>query len=214
MTGILWDLDGTLLDTLEDLADGVNYALAQFGCPARTTEEVRSFVGNGVRRLIEQAAAGSPADPAQVLAVFRDYYQANCQNRTKPYDGVTEVLTRLGKKYPMAIVSNKPDAAVKALCQVYFPGVYAVGESAQCPRKPAPDMVWQTMEKLGIDRCIYIGDSEVDLLTAKNAGATCISVTWGFRTQAQLRAEGAQHLCGSVAELERTVESIVCLTHD
>ena len=123
MTGILWDLDGTLLDTLEDLADAVNYALDRFGCPRRTREEVRCFVGNGVKRLIQQAVGDSPVDAEQVLEVFQRYYQANCQVKTKPYNGVVEALTRLADKYPMAIVSNKPDAAVKALCKECFPGI-------------------------------------------------------------------------------------------
>lgn len=201
-------MDGTLLDTLDDLADAVNYALSQFGCPARTTEEVRCFVGNGVQRLIRQAVGDSGADVAQVLAVFQRYYQANCQNKTKPYQGVQEVLHRLAEKYPMAIVSNKPDAAVKALCREYFPGIYARGESAECPRKPAPDMVLQTMEYLGIDRCIYVGDSEVDLLTAKNAGVPCVSVTWGFRTVRQLADADAKYLCDTPDQLESILEKV------
>ena len=209
MVGILWDLDGTLLNTLDDLTDAANYTLAQFGCPERTKEEVRQFVGNGVLRLIEQAAQGSNADVQEMMAVYQQYYRENCRNKTKPYDGVAEVLEQLGEKYPMAIVSNKPDAAVKALCSDYFPKLYAVGESARCPRKPAPDMVWQTMEKLGVDRCVYIGDSEVDVLTAQNAKVPCISVTWGFRDEEQLQADGARYFCRDVASLQSMIEKVV-----
>ena len=126
-TGILWDLDGTLLDTLEDLADAVNFALQQFGYPERSIEEIRCFVGNGARRLIERSVpAGGDADA--VFDTFRTYYDTHCRIKTRPYDGIMEALQKLGEKYPMAGVSNKPDSAVKPLCAEYFPGLYARGE--------------------------------------------------------------------------------------
>ena len=208
MTGILWDLDGTLLDTLADLADAVNFALTQFGYPVRTLEEVRRFVGNGARRLIALAVP-EDADVDAVLEVFRTYYDAHSQIKTRPYDGILEKLEQLGKKYPMAVVSNKPDSAVKILCAQYFPQLYALGESADCPRKPAPDMVFKAMKAIGVDRCVYIGDSEVDVLTAKNANVPCLSVLWGFRDREEIEAAGGKYFCGSTDELIEKIEEII-----
>lgn len=210
-TGILFDLDGTLLDTLEDLADGVNYALGQFSLPRRTLAEVRRFVGSGAEKLIRRALPGRDDDPdaLAVLAVFREYYNAHCREKTRPYGGIEAALAQLREKYPMAIVSNKPDSAVKTLCGVYFPGVYALGESAGCPRKPAPDMVRRAMEKLGVETCIYVGDSDVDVLTAKNAGVPCVSVLWGFQDKEDLLAAGAENLCETPEEMARMIEEMV-----
>ena len=207
-TGILWDLDGTLQVTLDDLADAVNYALAHFGYPERTIEEVRRFVGNGARRLMALAVPeGADADAA--FEVFHTYYDAHCQIKTKPYDGIPEVLAQLGEKYPMAIVSNKPDSAVKLLCAQYFPGLYARGESADCPRKPAPDMVYKAMAEIGADRCIYVGDREVDVLTAKNADVPCLSVLWGFRDREDMEAVGGKYFCDSTKELAEKLEELI-----
>lgn len=207
-TGILWDLDGTLLDTLEDLADAVNYALTHFGYPERTIEEVRRFVGNGARRLMALAVPeGADADAA--FEVFHTYYDAHCQIKTKPYEGIPEVLAQLGEKYPMAIVSNKPDSAVKLLCAQYFPGLYARGESADCLRKPAPDMVYKAMAEIGAERCIYVGDSEVDVLTAKNADVPCLSVLWGFRDREDMEAVGGNYFCDSTKELAEKLEELI-----
>ena len=207
-TGILWDLDGTLLDTLEDLKDGVNYALAQFGYPERALEEVRRFVGNGARRLIEQAVPQG-GDVQSVFDTFRAYYAENCRIKTKPYDGIPGALAELGKKYPMAVVSNKPDVAVKSLCEQYFPGIYARGESSDCPRKPAPDMVFKAMAEIGVDTCIYVGDSEVDVITAKNAGVPCLSVLWGFRDREEIAAMGGRNFCESTVELVEKLEELI-----
>ena len=206
--GILFDLDGTLLNTLEDLADSVNHVLADFGYPGRTLEEVRQFVGNGAGRLIARAVPAG-ADPAPVLTAFQAYYAAHCQIKTRPYDGIPEALDRLGQKYPIAIVSNKPDIAVKALCAGLFPGILAMGESAGCPRKPAPDMVRKAMEAIGADTCVYVGDSEVDVLTAKNAGVPCLSVLWGFRSRTDIEAAGGTHFCEAPALLEEKIEEIL-----
>ncbi len=207
MNGILFDLDGTLLDTLSDIAAGVNHVLEQMGHPLRTEAEVLRFVGNGARRLMEQALPeGGDVDTA--FAAFQTYYSAHCQQKTKPYDGIPEALEILGKKYPLAIVSNKPDTAVKPLCDQYFPGIYARGESADCPRKPAPDMVFKAMEAIGVDRCIYVGDSEVDVLTAKNAGMPCVSVLWGFRTRQDMEAVGGIHFCENPKELVEKIEEL------
>ena len=208
--GILWDLDGTLLDTLDDLADSVNYALSQGGFPLRTREEVRKFVGNGARRLIHLALPeDKKAAEDEILSVFQAYYKENAEHKTCPYAGVLDVLSALKEKYPMAIVSNKPDGAVKVLCSRYFPGIYARGERADCPRKPAPDMVRRTMEDLELDGCIYVGDSEVDVLTAKNAGVPCIAVLWGFRNREDLEAAGDCHFCETPEELASIAASIL-----
>lgn len=209
-TAILFDLDGTLLDTLGDLHAATNAVLRQFGYPVRTIDEVRCFVGNGARRLIEQAVpAGEEAAVAEVLAAFQSHYAKHCDILTKPYDGIPAVLERLGEKYPLAVVSNKPDRAVKELAKIYFPSLYARGESGDCPRKPAPDMVFKAMEALGADRCVYVGDSEVDVLTAKNAGVPCLSVTWGFRDVKILTEAGAEHFCHKPEELPGCIEKIL-----
>lgn len=207
-TGILWDLDGTLLDTLEDLKDSVNFSLRQFGYPERTLDEVRRFVGNGIGRLIARAVPEG-VDAKAVLDVFLPYYSSHCRIKTKPYAGIPEALETLGKKYPMAVVSNKADAAVKTLCAQCFPGLYARGESADCPRKPAPDMVMRAMKDIGVDRCIYVGDSEVDVQTAKNAGVPCLSVLWGFRDRETIEAAGGTHFCETVAELTEKLEELI-----
>lgn len=133
--GILFDLDGTLLNTLEDLADSTNAALASFGYPARTLEEVRRFVGNGAANLIAQAVPEG-CDPAPVLKAFQAYYPAHCQIKTAPYPGIERALAVLKEKYPVAIVSNKPDAAVKPLCAHYFPGILPWGRQRIAPESP------------------------------------------------------------------------------
>ena len=208
-TAILFDLDGTLLDTLTDIAAAVNHVLEEMGYPRRTREEVLRFVGNGARYLMYQAIPeGGDLDTA--LKKFQTYYSANCQIATKPYDGIPKALEILAKKYLLAIVSNKPDTAVKPLCSGYVPGIYARGENADCPRKPAPDMVYKTMAEIGAESCIYVGDSEVDVLTAKNAGVPCLSVLWGFRNREDMEAVGGCHFCERTEEL---VEKIEELTH-
>ena len=211
MTAILFDLDGTLLNTLDDLADATNATLSHFGCPARTKEEVRQFVGNGAERLIRLALPGRQNDPdvAEVLAFFKDYYAAHSQIKTCPYEGVLEALEEVKGVFPVAIVSNKPDNAVKILCRQYFGDVFALGESSACPRKPAPDMVYKAMDAIGAERCIYVGDSEVDVLTAKNAGAPCLCVLWGFRDKETLLAAGAEHFCQTPADLFNQLKEMI-----
>lgn len=204
--GILFDLDGTLLNTLEDLTDSTNAALASFGYPARTLEEVRRFVGNGAANLIAQAVPEG-CDPAPVLRAFQAYYPAHCQIKTAPYPGIERALAVLKEKYPIAIVSNKPDAAVKPLCAHYFPGIFALGETADCPRKPDKAMVLKAMDAIGVTECIYVGDSEVDVRTAKNAGVPCLSVLWGFRDRAQI---GGTVYCETVNCLVPMLEEMAC----
>ena len=208
MTGILFDLDGTLLDTLDDLMDGVNHALNQFGYSQRTREEIRRFVGNGAAKLMQRAVPAD-VDWQKPLEVFQVYYRAHCRNKTAPYPGIPEALEELGRRYPLAIISNKPDGAVKTLCQDYFPGIFALGESPLCPRKPSPDMVYLGMEKIGADRCIYVGDSEVDVLTAKNAQVPCLSVLWGFREKEEIQAAGGEYFCESTGQLVSTLETMM-----
>ena len=204
MTGILFDLDGTLLDTLQDLADAVNYALSVHGYPARTVPEIRRFIGYGAASLIAQSVPEG-VDSKPVLETFRTYYQAHSLDKTAPYPGILEALTQVRENYPVAIVSNKPDPAVKTLCNQFFPGVFALGETPDCPRKPAPDMLYKAMGVLNIDRMVYVGDGEGDVTTAHNAGAKCISVLWGFRDAEELKAAGADFLCRQVSELAQLI---------
>ena len=208
--GILFDLDGTLLNTLEDLTDATNHTLRHFGCPERTITEMRQILGNGALRQMTLSLPGHPDDPdiGQVLAYYKEYYNDHSQIKTRPYDGVEAALKKLAETYAVAIVSNKPDPTVRSLCAKYFPGYYALGESAACPRKPAPDMVFQAMTALGVEKCIFVGDSEVDVLTAKNAGVPCLAVLWGFRDKWQLEENGAEHYCDDAAELPSIIDTI------
>ena len=206
--GILFDLDGTLLDTLEDLYISINHVLKVQGYPARSRQEVRHFVGNGAYRLMEQAIPEG-ADVNVALEAFLEHYNATCNDGfTAPYPGIPEMLEELKKTYPVAVVSNKPDAAVKSLCEKYFPGVSALGVTDEIPRKPAPDMVHKTMEVLGVDRCIYVGDSEVDVLTAKNAKVPCISVLWGFRDREEIEEVGGNIFCTDPAQIPALIAQI------
>lgn len=207
MTGILFDLDGTLLNTLDDLMDAVNHTMEVFGYPRHTRAEVRRFVGNGAGRLL-QLSVPQGRDWQEPLAAFQSYYREHCQIKTAPYPGIMEALYAL-KEYPMAIVSNKPDAAVKKLCAQYFPGIYAQGEHPGCPRKPSPDMVRIAMEHIGVDRCIYVGDSEVDVLTAHNAAVPCLSVLWGFRDRAEIQAAGESRFCETPAQMPAMLEEMM-----
>lgn len=208
--GILFDLDGTLLDTLEDLTDATNYALAQFGCPERSLDYIRSVIGNGALRQITLALPQENApDPQEVLKVYKAYYNTHCNVKTRPYPGIPEALAELAKKYPVGIVTNKPHSAAAPLCQAHFPGIYALGEAPGCARKPAPDMVRKAMADLGVDRCVYVGDSEVDILTASNAAVPCLTVTWGLRTRQQLEAAGAQHFCDDAKDLPNAIPQMI-----
>ena len=208
--GILFDLDGTLLNTLEDLRDATNHALQEYGCPTRSLEEIRSFVGNGARRQITLALPGKENDPPvdEVLAAYQAYYATHARIKTGPYAGIPEALAEIQKKYPVAIVSNKPDKAVKILCADFFPGIFARGESDDCPRKPAPDMVHKTVEAIGVDTCIYVGDSEVDVITARNAGVPCLSVLWGFRDRSEIEPEGGKHFCTDPKDMPATLDRL------
>ena len=209
----IFDLDGTLLDTLQDLADSTNYALALHHLPARTVEEVRRFVGNGVGLLIHRAVPEGTDEALehQVLADFRAHYLVNMEHKTAPYPGVLELLDRLrAAGIRTAVVSNKFDGAVKGLCQAYFGDrvEVAIGESQGVARKPAPDTVFAALADLEASaaRAVYVGDSDVDIDTARNAGMDCLSVSWGFRDREFLLAHGASRIVDSPAELLRALE--------
>ena len=209
-TGILFDLDGTLLDSLQDLTDSVNYVMDLYGFPHRTLEEVRSFIGNGARKLIALSVPqGQEGIVDEALKAYQAYYATHSKIKTAPYKGILESLETLKEKCPIAIVSNKPDVAVKTLCQEFFAGIYGLGETEDCPRKPAPDMLYKAMKEIGADRCIYVGDSEVDVQTAKNAGAECLSVTWGFRDESALVDAGAKHLCRNPEQLAEALLKMI-----
>ncbi len=204
----IFDLDGTLLDTLDDLADGVNAALSHFGHPLRTREEVRRFVGNGVRLLIARALPGGASDAHvdEAVEYFKTYYNAHSQEKTAPYAGVGEMLSALcAAGVRVCVVSNKFDPAVRELCTIYFGDAvtYAAGERAGVPKKPAPDGVFDAMDAVGASResVVYIGDSEVDAETARNAGVDFVAVLWGFRDRECLAAHGAAVFAKSTEEL-------------
>ena len=197
----IFDLDGTLLDTIDDLKNSINHALSVCGYPPRTRAEVLAFVGNGVPRLVELAVPpGTPAARRQaVLDAMNAHYAAHCAQLTRPYPGVTDVLRTLrAAGVRVAVVSNKPDYGVQELCARYFPGLLdsAVGMREGIRKKPYPDAVEAALAAFGVppERAVYIGDSEVDVQTAKNAHTALISVDWGFRTHAQLVEAGAEHI--------------------
>ena len=195
---IIFDLDGTLLDTLEDLKTAVNYALSTCNMPVRTLEEIRQFVGNGVKKLMVRAVPEGEQNPAfeRAFELFKEYYGEHCNDVTKAYDGIPELLEVLKNAgYVLAIVSNKIDSAVQDLNSRYFPQVdVAIGDRENLKRKPEPDSVFLVLKELGRtkEEAVYIGDSEVDLQTAQNAGLACISGLWGFRDREFLSENGAK----------------------
>ena len=197
ITTVIFDLDGTLLDTLEDLKNAVNYALRVCGMPERTLSEIRQFVGNGVRNLMIRVVPQGEDHPEfeHAFAVFKEYYGEHCNDATKAYEGISELLQELKNMgYVLAIVSNKIDSAVQDLNRRYFPQVdVAIGDREDLRRKPEPDSVFLALKELGRtkEEAVYVGDSDVDLLTAQNAGLPCISVLWGFRDREFLEERGA-----------------------
>lgn len=207
---VIFDLDGTLLNTLDDLADSTNYALSKFGYPTRTIDEVRQFVGNGVAKLIERAIPKGKNNPnfEKCLSIFKENYAQNMYNKTAPYDGIIEMLSNLKSKgIKIAVVSNKFDLAVKELCKKYFEGFidFAAGENeAQgIKKKPAPDTVISVLNEFNFapEDAVYVGDSDVDIMTAKNSKMPCISVTWGFRDEKFLLENGATILINAPSEI-------------
>lgn len=205
---IIFDLDGTLLNTLDDLCDSVNAILQKHGFPTRSLDEVKRFVGNGVGALMRLAVPEFVTDEevAVYLEEFKEHYEHNMENKTRPFDGIMELLLDLHRyNFHVAIVSNKFDLAVKALAKTYFGNLIpvAIGESANVRRKPAPDSVFTAIKELGSDihKTIYVGDSDIDVMTAKNAGIPCIGVTWGFRSREVLRNAGADYLIDTPREI-------------
>ncbi|MGN0537314.1 MAG: HAD family hydrolase [Acutalibacteraceae bacterium] len=205
---VIFDLDGTLLNTLEDLRDSVNYSLQKFGYPSRTLSEIRNFVGNGIGNLIHRALPSevSESEFQKVFDTFKSYYAEHCNIKTRPYDGIMPLLERLKKEgYKLAIVSNKADFGVKALNRDYFNSLIdvALGEREGFRRKPEPDTVFAALEMLNVSKSetVYIGDSDVDIKTARNSGLDCISVDWGFRDRTFLIENGAKTIVSAPEEL-------------
>ena len=208
--GILFDLDGTLLDTLGDLQAAINYALSQYGYHHREKWEIRSFLGNGMRNLVKRSLPEDVGEERvdEALSVYRAYYESHNQILTAPYEGIYTALEKL-KGYPIGVVSNKQDTAVKPMCRHFFGDIYALGEVPGIPRKPAPDMIRKAMADLDMDGAIYIGDSEVDLQVAENAGLPCLLVTWGFRDREDLEKAGGKHFCHDPEDLPQVIAQII-----
>lgn len=195
---IIFDMDGTVLNTLDDLTTSMNYVMEKFGFPRHSLEEYRHAFGNGIRYALEETApSGTTSDVIdEMVTVFKGHYDKHCLDETRPYDGIIELMKELKKRgFKMAIVSNKIDSAVKELNDRFFKDVVdvAIGEKQGIKRKPAPDMVYEALKELGssFDNAVYVGDSEVDYATAKNASLPCISVLWGFRDKFCLEEVGA-----------------------
>ena len=204
---VIFDLDGTLLDTLKDLYNSVNHALRTFGFPERTIDEVRRFIGNGVKRLMERSTPEGTSEKvnAECLDCFRAHYLQHMSDNTAPYEGVIELIAKLREKgVRTAVVSNKLHSAVVDLCKDYFEGIEeAIGVSTEDERKPNPVNVLKVLDLFGItaEECIYVGDSEVDVQTAHNAEVKCIGVTWGFRDEAELKENGADFIAHTAEEV-------------
>ena len=208
ITTIVWDMDGTVLNTLIDLRDCVNYVLRKYNMPEHTIEEYRRYFGSGIRYALECAVVdGTPSETIdEMLPIFKEHYDVHCLDNTCPYDGILDAMKKLKEKgYKMAIVSNKIDSAVKELNEKFFKEYVdvAIGETSGTKRKPAPDMVEQALKELGSSKeeSIYICDSEVDLQTAINSSLPCISVLWGFRDRDYLIEQGATTFAETPEEL-------------
>ena len=205
---VIFDLDGTLLYTLEDLKDSVNFALSKFNYPQKNLEEIKNFVGNGVKVLMELSIPQGKNNENfnECLAIFKTHYAQNMYNKTKPYDGIIEMLENLQNLgFKTAVVSNKFDLATKELCKKYFAEKIeiAIGESENIRKKPAPDSIFKVMEILNSNKnsTYFVGDSEVDIQTAQNANIKCISVTWGYKDKEFLLKNGAKFLANSPKEI-------------
>lgn len=204
----IFDLDGTLLSTLADLAASTNYALRTHHMPERSLDEVRRFVGNGVKKLMERAIPDGLNNPLfeETFATFRQHYMQHNLDTTQPYPGIMQLLEQLkaeGKN--IAVVSNKFYAATRELCRHFFGDLVpvAIGEREDIRKKPAPDTVIEALRELGVDKegAVYIGDSDVDIMTAKNSGMPCVSVLWGFRDREFLLEHGATTLISKPEEM-------------
>ena len=208
ITTVIFDMDGTVLNTLDDLAASVNYVLTRFGMPTHCTEDYRQYFGNGIRYALQCAAPDGTDEETidQMLPVFREHYNAHCLDKTGPYEGIPELMKCLRERgFKIAIVSNKIDSAVKELSDQFFHDCVdvAIGEREGIRRKPAPDTVLQALAELKSAKAeaVYVGDSEVDLKTAANAGLPCITVLWGFRSKEFLAEQGATVFAGTPKEV-------------
>ena len=217
---VIFDLDGTLLNTLEDLGDSVNFALKSFGYPTRTYEEIRIFVGNGVKDLVTKAVPDGTDEETTLkcLQTFKDHYKTNMQNKTAPYDGIIDLLEELNSKgVKLAIVSNKYDFGVKNLNKYYFKDLIpvAIGEREGIRKKPAPDTVLEAMKELNSEEnnSIYVGDSGSDMLTAQNAHIKSIGVTWGFRDRKELESFNPKYVIDHPSEIIDIVKSTVLVSN-
>ena len=213
---VIFDLDGTLLYTLEDLKNSVNFALGKNNFPTRTLNEVREFVGNGIESLMRSASPEGISEEAfyKCFCDFKEYYKIHSEDNTKEYDGITDVLKALkANGFLLAVVSNKADFAVNTLCKKYFPGLLdcAIGERDGIKRKPCPDSVNEVLKRFAVDKenCFYVGDSDVDVKTANNAGVRCIACTWGFRSKVVLERENPEYIIDSPKEILDVVKEII-----
>ena len=205
---IVFDMDGTILDTLEDLKNSMNHTLRLHNMPERTLDEIRSFVGNGIRKLIERAVVSGTCD-TKIEIIHKDFmkhYEVHCADFTRPYDGINDLIQELRNRgYKTAVVSNKAHDAVLDLCDQYFPHLFdiAIGERPEIAKKPAPDMVNLALEQLQIskEKAVYIGDSDVDVATARNSNLDMIAVDWGFRTREFLIEQGATIIVSKPGEI-------------
>lgn len=205
---VIFDLDGTLLNTLDDLCDSTNYALAKNGFPIRTVTEVRRFVGNGIKKLIERALPAGTGEQEFEMTFrdFKEYYGIHCNDKTAPYEGIIPLLKSLKEKgIKVAIASNKVTSAVLTLDEIYFKGLTdaACGADENTPTKPAPDMVEKILAGLKAEKSttLYVGDSQVDVATAKNAGLRMVAVLWGFRDREELEEAGVADFIENPMEL-------------
>lgn len=205
---VLFDMDGTILDTLDDLTDAVNHTLNKFGYPQITRQQCAQNLGNGARHLIKESMPANADNLDEMLDYYLPYYNSHCLVKTYPFDGILPLMKKLADEgVKMAVISNKPDSAAKELSDVFFRNIvdFTIGESKNVKRKPNPDAVLQAIKEFGIDKseCVYVGDTEVDVETAKNAGIDCIAVGWGFRTEDELKKSGADvivHNCDELLE--------------
>lgn len=212
---IVFDLDGTLLNTLEDLKDSVNFALERQGFPLRNLSEIRSFVGNGIRLLMERAVPNNTDSETFEICFkdFCDYYKIHMEDKTAPYDGINNMLTNIKKAgFKTTIVTNKADFAAQDLCKRMFGDNidFVVGSSDDRPNKPAPDGVFYALEKIDskIENTVFVGDADTDILTAKNAGLVSIGVLWGFRDREVIEEAGAEYIVENANDLEKLLISM------
>ena len=211
---IMFDMDGTVVDSLQDICDAVNHAMRHYALPEFAPEQIKRFLGYGAWQLLRRTLPADATDAFvdEVLAYYKPYYAEHTGDKTRPYDGIIPLMERLGSEgLRLAIISNKPDAAVQPLVKSYFADVVrlAVGEREGVRRKPWPDMLEAAARELGVpmERCLYVGDSEVDIETAKNAGIDCAAVSWGFRSTEELKRAGATLIVDSPEELARYIET-------